>query len=178
MLEYIIYYIILCGMGYIIGSIPFSQWLNSDKELTHYGSTNIYRNSGFWKGLIVQTLDILKGMTVFFVLPQFQLMWLMSIMIGQILPCLWNKRGGKGVNTFFGGMFIINPLMTMFGFVIFLITYTETEIVAISSLISVLLITLSVGLINPLFVLLFILILMTHKPNLENILYQNKGLLK
>jgi len=167
MIEYIIYCILLVSLGYLIGSIPFSQYLNFDKKLSHWGSTNIYRHAGVWKGLLVQIFDISKGLTTILVLPQFQLIWLMSIMTGQMLPYLWKKRGGKGVNTFLGGMFIINPLLTLISSIIFLITFRLSKIVALSSLTMVLFISCYMSYTNSLFILLFIMIILSHISNLE-----------
>lgn len=167
MIESIIYYILLICIGYLIGSIPFSQYLNNDKNLSHFGSTNIYRNSGFWKGLLVQGFDIIKGMTVIFVFQPYQLIWLMSVMMGQILPIIWKKRGGKGVNTFLGGMFIINPTLTLIGLIIFLLTFKLSKVVAISSIVMVLFISYYMSYTNPLFILLFIIILLSHVSNFK-----------
>lgn len=159
-------------MAYMVGSIPFSQWLNSDKELTHYGSTNVYRNSGFLKGLAVQILDIAKGLTVLFVPEQYQFMYLITAMFGQILPCLWHKKGGKGVNTFFGGSLILDPYLTIVGLLIFGWTLAMSRYVSLASLASVLFISmvLVVTFNNPMFILLFYMITTTHISNIVNLL--------
>lgn len=163
-------YLIILILGYLIGTIPFSQWITK-KKLTHYGSTNIYRNVGFLKGLLVQTLDILKGITVIFIEPQYQVLYLMCVMVGQILPCIWNKKGGKGVNVLLGGILILFPSLAIFGIAGFSVILVESKYVSLASLTAVLFVSMILtSVINPIFFYFFLLVLITHWNNIEKIL--------
>lgn len=128
--------ILIAVLSYVIGSFPtaviisklFFRFDIREKGSGNMGSTNAFRVLGWKWGLLVQLLDILKGvLAVVFVADylgegvtfpnatSFEHLTLLKIMsgifavIGHIWSVFVSFRGGKGINTATGMLIAIAP---------------------------------------------------------------------
>ena len=130
-------------IGYLLGSIPFGviigrrsakidvRQLGSGKT----GATNVLRAAGKKAAGLVVTLDLLKGLLAvvfaglifredYMVMGGSGLWWLarsaqvlaaLAAIAGHKWPIFLGFRGGRGVATFFGGLFALCPVAALFG---------------------------------------------------------------
>jgi acyl phosphate:glycerol-3-phosphate acyltransferase len=146
-------------LAYFIGAIPFSIWIGKkfygvDVRTSgsgNAGATNTFRVLGTQAGILVLTLDILKG-----VLAVLLANWLgsenfsfeqmlyyrlgLGIMaaIGHIFPVYLNFKGGKGVATFFGVVIAIFPWAALICMGIFFLIFYTSHYVSLGSIIAAL----------------------------------------
>jgi len=144
-------------IAYLIGSIPTAYLFGrifKDIDIREYGSgnvgaTNIFRVVGRLPGVIVLIIDILKGLlcttwlaTAFLNLAPFSRPELYKILCGSasIIGHNWTIflrfRGGKGVATSAGVLIGLVPQIFWLSFVVWLIVFTITGYVSVSSIIS------------------------------------------
>ncbi|MFC1915944.1 glycerol-3-phosphate 1-O-acyltransferase PlsY [Chloroflexota bacterium] len=129
--------------GYLLGSIPFGviiskrytrvdvRQLGSGKT----GATNVLRAAGKKAAALVLVLDLLKGLLAvvfaglifngdYLVVGSSGLWWLqrsaqvlaaLAAIAGHKWPIFLKFRGGRGVATFFGGLFALCPVAALFG---------------------------------------------------------------
>jgi glycerol-3-phosphate acyltransferase PlsY len=142
-------------LAYMLGSIPAAVWIGKwvhNIDVRQHGSgnagtSNVIRVLGWKTGIPVLIIDILKGwlatmLPVFFNLAEpngalitnLQIMSGITAIIGHIFPVLAGFRGGKGVATVFGVLLALQPLLTIFCFVVFLLVLLITGIVSVSSM--------------------------------------------
>lgn len=135
--------ILFCVLNFLSGSIPFGflygliRGVDIRKEGSgNIGATNVGRLFGFWQGFIpITLLDMLKGAIgvilyrVFVSNDQSTLFYTMEILIGtsailghSFTPWLGFK-GGKGVATTAGVLFVISPVVALLSLLIFLLTF-------------------------------------------------------
>lgn len=191
--------IIITIVAYLLGAIPTSVWISRSFfkiDIRDYGSgnagaTNTFRVLGVKAGLIVFTVDILKGFLAVnlihftkYYIPHsgdyinIQLLLGIAAMIGHIFPIYVGFRGGKGVATLFGVICAISfyPTLIMAG--VFFTTLILTRYVSLASMIS--------GLSFPVLIIVVfkettpalvifslimaILMLFTHQKNIERLL--------
>ncbi len=150
--------------AYLVGSIPTAVWVSGlfyRRDIRDYGSgnagsTNTYRVLGFWPGLTVQLVDVLKGV-VAALLPQ----WLgaspaidwdmartqthqvylplscgLAAVVGHIYPVFADFRGGKGMNTLLGMMAAIFPLLAAISLGTFLLVLIAFRMVSLASMLA------------------------------------------
>ena len=114
-------FLILAGV-YMLGNIltaPLISQLFFKGDIRSEGSGNPgARNAGrlFGKKAFVATFvgDALKGAIAVGVARWFdfgELLALVAVMLGHVFPVTLKFRGGKGVSTFIGGLFVFNPLL-------------------------------------------------------------------
>ena len=113
--------------SYIVGSIPFGKLLGLSlgKDLQKEGSGNIgfanaWRVLGLKYGVLVLILDMAKGFVpTFIALKTFPLSQALMVagvvIIGHIFPIWLKLKGGKGVATYLGASFAINPILGLIG---------------------------------------------------------------
>lgn len=192
--------IILLVISYLIGSVPFGIIISRlffgfdirTKGSGNMGSTNVFRVLGRKWGIIVQIVDILKG-----VLPVLLAIWLLgsesilyqllagiSSVLGHIFPLFSGFKGGKGINTLAGMLIAISPNDTLSALAVFLIAFLSTGIVSLGSILAAVTITVSLLLRNylidsgvegflillPFFTAITILVLITHRKNISRLL--------
>ena len=197
-----IYSISAVLLAYLFGSIPSAVWIGQafyGVDVREYGSgnagaTNTFRVLGKKAGIVVMTIDILKGFTAtklaYFIGlsitgPQhssqfinFQLALGLTAVVGHLFPVFAGFRGGKGVATLFGMILAVNFPAAMLCVLIFVAVLLVTKYVSLSSICA--------GFSFPLgIVFLFhstvrsevlysmcvcILVLVTHQKNLERLL--------
>ncbi|MGM9971681.1 MAG: glycerol-3-phosphate 1-O-acyltransferase PlsY [Anaeroplasmataceae bacterium] len=135
-------------LSYVIGSMPFGLWIG--KAITgidvrehgskNIGTTNCIRVLGKKVGFLVFFFDVLKGMFVIilvrYILENFTsfdskipyLFYGLSAIIGHTFSIFLKFKGGKGVATSLGVVFILCPLaaincLIVFGIVLLLTGY-------------------------------------------------------
>jgi len=146
--------------GYLIGSIPIgylvSRWV-AKVDVRQYGSgktggTNVLRTAGIKAGLLVIAGDLAKGELAVviaglimdnsylavgsfgFGLPLAQVLAAMAALIGHNWSVFLKFKGGRGVATFFGGLFALLPMAALFGGEILLIGAVATRFVSLGSI--------------------------------------------
>jgi len=120
-------YLLLIIFGYLLGSIPWGYLISKAKGIDirkvgsgSIGGTNVIRALGTKWGLLVAVLDVLKGvipvyLAINFLTPhQYIGGWDWQIasvaitpVLGHIFPVWLGFKGGKGVATALGTLFIL-----------------------------------------------------------------------
>jgi len=142
-------------VAFLIGSIPFSLYIAravAGIDLRKHGSgnvgaTNVARTVGWKWGIAALLLDATKG-----VLPTLLLPWLMSepspalfhertlcgaaAVMGHMFSPWLGFRGGKGVATALGVVAVLAPVATGCAFLVFVLTFIFSRIVALSSILA------------------------------------------
>ena len=109
---------------YFLGSIPFALLVSRAKGVDlrsqgsgNLGATNVFRVMGWKFGLLVFLLDGFKGwLPTFLAIQVFDTPWLhvgvgVMAIIGHILSCFVQFKGGKGAATGLGVLLALNPLV-------------------------------------------------------------------
>ncbi len=142
-------------LAYLIGSIPTSLWVGRflyNIDLREHGSynagaTNTVRVLGVKVGLPVLIFDILKGyaatqLSTFFsgytegeyFMVQLKLLLGFIAVTGHLFPVFAGFKGGKGIATLLGIFIGLYPLPAFVSIGVFLLIFTITRIVSVSSL--------------------------------------------
>ncbi len=141
-METAIRVVVALGGAFLLGSIPFAVIVSKyvyhcdirDHGSGNAGATNVYRVLGWKAGLIVGTLDVLKGtaaagLAVILMRGQVTPEIADWVVIGAALAAMaghsyspWVKlRGGKGIATAAGALLIVTPWawpILLFSFVV------------------------------------------------------------
>ena len=123
-------------LSYISGSIPFGLILTNlflKKDIRKIGSknigaTNVLRTGNKFIAILTLLLDVLKGVAPVLVTNYYypNLIYLSALMalIGHIFPIWLKFKGGKGVATYLGIIFVLSiNLGLLFCFVWLLIAF-------------------------------------------------------
>ena len=139
-------------VAYLLGSIPSGLWIGQyffQKDIRQFGSgnlgsTNAFRVLGTKAGSIVLFCDVFKGflamilaMTVF---KQDSLspLWIASFaVIGHTFPLFASFKGGKAVATFAGMILAYQPLLLLYGLLIFLVLLAITRMVSLTAMVTI-----------------------------------------
>ena len=145
-------FIIGALVAYLLGSIPSGLWIGQyffQKDIRQFGSgnlgsTNAFRVLGTKAGSIVLFCDVFKGflamilaMTVF---KQESLspLWIASFaVIGHTFPLFASFKGGKAVATFAGMILAYQPLLLLYGLIIFLVLLAITRMVSLTAMLTI-----------------------------------------
>ncbi|HUW72067.1 MAG TPA: glycerol-3-phosphate 1-O-acyltransferase PlsY [Candidatus Humimicrobiaceae bacterium] len=111
---------LLIIFGYLLGSIPWGFLISKFKGVDikkvgsgNIGGTNVVRGLGLKWGLLVGVLDVLKGVIPIFLATKFLFLdWqiapvAIASVLGHIFPVWLNFKGGKGVATTVGVLFVL-----------------------------------------------------------------------
>jgi len=145
----IIYWLISMGIGYLAGSIPFGLLLakaSGQGDIRKIGSgnigaTNVLRTGRKDIAAITLLLDAAKaGLTGFLIqnwlgLP-FGYIAAAAALIGHCYPVWLGFKGGKGVATFFGGLFALVWPIGILAALIWLATALITKYSSLGALIA------------------------------------------
>ncbi|MFC1961761.1 glycerol-3-phosphate 1-O-acyltransferase PlsY [Chloroflexota bacterium] len=154
-------YLAVALIGYLLGSIPFgliiSKWstridirkVGSGKT----GTTNVLRTAGKKAATLVLILDLTKGALAVFIAglifgkqyaviagysvwltPSAQVLAAFTAIIGHSWPVFVRFRGGRGVATFLGGLFILCPPAALFGGEVLIIGAGLTRYMSLGSI--------------------------------------------
>jgi glycerol-3-phosphate acyltransferase PlsY len=140
--------------AFLIGGIPTGYAVVKalyHKDIRNIGSgnsgtTNVKRNFGFYPALITATIDILKSSSLVFLAGYFfEDMWMQIfvaslLVLGNIFSPFLKFKGGKGVATAFGTLFVVSPLDMFFLFIIWFTFLKISRIMSLMNLILVLII--------------------------------------
>jgi len=112
--------ILLIIFGYLFGSISFSYLIPKAKGIDirkigsgNVGGTNVIRALGLKFGLLATILDLLKAVIPVYLATRFLLFdWQIALVaitpvFGHIFPVWLNFKGGKGVGSTVGVLFIL-----------------------------------------------------------------------
>lgn len=138
-------------LAYLIGSIPSGLWIGKifygidirEHGSGNLGGTNTFRTLGKKAGLIVTTMDVLKG-TLATLLPVMfgidadlhPLITGTAAVVGHMFPIFAGFRGGKAVATSGGLLLGYAPILFLIIFVVFFISLYICKYVSLSSMIS------------------------------------------
>lgn len=154
---------LLCPIAYLWGGLNFSKIVARLRhvDLTAIGSgnagaTNVGRALGFGWFLVVIILELLKGAAIVGTGYLFCSLWTgeynftvsvahyvvmlamgMAAIVGDIFPVWYRFRGGKGIATWIGMGFFMNPIMMLLDAVVFIPLLCLTRIMSISTLLGV-----------------------------------------
>lgn len=154
--EYFGATMIFVVVGYLIGSISWSIIITKfkyhddirTKGSGNAGATNTLRNFGIKVGLIVFILDILKPIIAALIAYEVKIHstnFLSGILvqaaafgaiIGHIFPIFFKFKGGKGAASFLGLFILMNWLIAIIGFFVFMIIVFKTKMVSAGSILA------------------------------------------
>lgn len=144
--------VILTGVAYLIGSIPFGYLIvraggAGDVRETGSGgtgATNVTRRAGKWAGVATLALDALKGAAAvllarWLVAPDFGVnAWVaacaVAVVVGHCFPVWLKFRGGKGVATGLGVFLALAPPTVPLALAAFLLVVWRTRYVSLGSI--------------------------------------------
>lgn len=150
-MEYFIYGLI----AYLLGSVPTAVWVGKMKygiDIREHGSrnagaTNTFRVLGKKPGVVVLSIDVLKGFTAVFIpfifsgyswaseeLINIQLVAAIMAVLGHVFPLFAGFRGGKGVATSLGVVIGIHPLAAGICMGLFLIVFISSKFVSLGAI--------------------------------------------
>lgn len=183
------YFILLIIFGYLLGSIPWGFLFSKLKGIDirkvgsgATGTTNVIRALGIKWGLLVAILDFLKG-----VIPTYLAIKLLIVdwqivlvvitpVLGHIFPAWLKFKGGKGVATTLGVLFVLldwKILLILFFF--WLLVIAVFQIMSLTNLLMVSFLPLALWFSSfslaylSLGWVLFALIWWSHRENLKRI---------
>lgn len=150
-------YFIFGSIAYLLGSIPTAVWLGKTKygiDVREHGSknagaTNTFRVLGKKPGIVVLSIDILKGFIAVFLpflagvgawdsneLIQVKLVCALMAVIGHVLPLFAGFKGGKGVATSLGVIIGVHPSAAAICVVLFLIVFITSKFVSLGAIVA------------------------------------------
>ncbi len=147
-------------IGYLLGSIPIGVLVGrrlAGKDVRQCGSgkmgaTNVARVAGSKAGMMVASLDILKGVTAVSLAGiaiggeylavggiglgrlSAQVLAALAAIAGHTWPVFLKFHGGRGVATFFGGLVALYPAAAIFGGEVLVIGAGLTRYVSLGSI--------------------------------------------
>ena len=184
--------ILAITISYLMGSIPFGLILSKvflKKDIRKIGSgnigaTNVLRTGNKIIGYSTLSLDILKAVIPLlyfkFYFPEFIYVSSLSIFIGHVFP-LWLKfKGGKGVATYVGILFSISYIFGLVFAASWLLIFFISRYSSLGSILASLMIPVFIFF-NPnyeneyFFIIMFILILFTHRENVKRLINKEES---
>lgn len=134
-------------LGYLAGSVPFAYLLARLRGVDvrfagsgNVGAANVLRTTGAWRGVIVMSLDMLKGIGAVVMAqgvsnngPLIALSGAAAI-VGHIYPVWLRFHGGKGVAVAAGVFTMLSPAATAFAAALFLATAWITRYISLASI--------------------------------------------
>ena len=185
---------------YLIGSLPFAlilTKLSGFGDIRNIGSgnvgaTNVLRTGNKYLAFIVLSLDIIKGFVPLIILQFYfeDLSMLNKIIlghfaiIGHIFPIWLKFKGGKGVATYIGFLFSINPYIGLSFLILWLVVALSTKYSSLGSLTAILIAPIYFIFINfnlyigIFFIYLSLIIYLKHSENIKRLLNKTESKIK
>ena len=179
-------------ISYLVGSVPFGFILTKiflKKDIRDIGSgnigaTNVLRTGNKIIGYLTLSLDILKAVIpvlyIKFNYPELVYVSSLSVFIGHVFP-LWLKfKGGKGVAAYVGILFSINYILGFVFIASWLIIFFILRYSSLGSILATFIIPVFIFF-NPnyeseyFFIIMFILILFTHRENVKRLINKEES---
>ena len=169
--------------SYISGSIPFGLiitklFLNKDIRKVgskNIGATNVFRTGNKLIAVLTLLLDIFKGVVPIIITSYYfqNLIYLSGLLafLGHIFPVWLKFKGGKGIATYLGILFVISFKLGLIFCLTWIIVVLITKYSSLSSIVSALVIFLISVYQNNLelnffLFIVFVIILYTHRQNI------------
>ena len=169
--------------SYISGSIPFGLILTKlflNKDIRKIGSknigaTNVFRTGNKLIAVLTLLLDIFKGVVPIIITSYYfqNLIYLSGLLafLGHIYPVWLKFKGGKGIATYLGILFVISFKLGLIFCLTWIIVALITKYSSLSSIVSALVIFLISVYQNNLelnffLFIVFVIILYTHRQNI------------
>ena len=169
-----------------MGSIPFGFILTKiflKKDIREIGSgnigaTNALRTGNKVIGYSTLALDILKSVTTIIFVKIFyeDFLYLASlcVFLGHVFPIWLRFKGGKGVATYLGILFVINFYFGVIFIISWFITFFISKFSSLSSLVGAASIPLYLLMLSEFdqvifFTIMFVLIFFTHRENIKRL---------
>ena len=169
--------------SYISGSIPFGLiltklFLNKDIRKVgskNIGATNVFRTGNKLVAVLTLLLDIFKGVVPIIITSYYfqNLIYLSGLMafLGHIFPVWLKFKGGKGIATYLGILFVMSFKLGLIFCLTWIIVVLITKYSSLSSIVSALVIFLISVYQNNLelnffLFFVFVIILYTHRQNI------------
>ena len=134
-------------LGYLAGSVPFAYLLARLKGIDvriagsgNVGAANVLRTTGPWRGVIVMSLDVAKGIGAVAIAHMLAggtaLIALTgaAAVVGHIYPVWLRFHGGKGVAVAAGVFTLLSPGATAIAAALFLIIAWITRYISLASI--------------------------------------------
>ena len=191
---------ILIIIFYAIGSLPFAlvlTKLSGFGDIRNIGSgnvgaTNVLRTGNKYLAFIVLSLDIIKGFIPLIILQVYfeDLSLLNKIIlghfaiIGHIFPIWLKFKGGKGVATYIGFLFSINPYIGLLFLILWMAVALSTKYSSLGSLTAILVAPIYFIFINfnlyigIFFIYLSLIIYLKHTENIKRLLNKTESKIK
>ena len=185
---------------YLIGSLPFAlilTKLSGFGDIRNIGSgnvgaTNVLRTGNKYLAFIVLSLDIIKGFIPLIILQfYFEDLSLLNkiilghfAIIGHIFPIWLKFKGGKGVATYIGFLFSINPYIGLSFLILWLVVALSTKYSSLGSLTAILVAPIYFIFINfnlyigIFFIYLSLIIYLKHGENIKRLLNKTESKIK
>lgn len=193
------YYLAQLLGGFLVGSLPWGLWMGwivKKKDIRTLGSgnlgaTNVFRQVGWFAGLLVLLLDAGKGYLATTIIPTLlpgsenypylRLVGGLAAVTGHVLTPFASFRGGKGVATSLGVFLGLAPLATALSFGVWMLFVAISGIVSLGSVVAALVLPLAVYLTRAtvrnhweavlvLAFLLTLIIWVRHRANLKRLM--------
>ena len=187
--------LLIFSLSYLSGSIPFGLilakfFLNKDLRKIgskNIGATNVLRTGNKLIASLTLMFDITKGVIPVLITKEYftDLLYLSSLasFLGHIFPVWLKFKGGKGVATYLGIMFVLSFKLSFIFCISWIIISLVTKYSSLSSIMSALIIFMFAFLNNNfeltsyLFIT-FIIILYTHRQNIVRIKNKSEDKIK
>jgi len=192
--------LLLIILFYLIGSLPFAlilTKLSGFGDIRNIGSgnvgaTNVLRTGNKLLAIIVLSLDILKGLIPYLIIHIYfnELSLLNKIflchfaVIGHIYPIWLKFKGGKGVATYIGFLFGLNPYIAISFLLIWLVVAYMSKYSSLGSLVGIFVapayfIFINFNLnISIFFIYLSFVIVIKHKENIKRLINKTESKIK
>tara|TARA_B100000965_G_scaffold327128_1_gene289822 strand:+ start:416 stop:1018 length:603 start_codon:yes stop_codon:yes gene_type:complete len=192
--------LLLIILFYLIGSLPFAlilTKLSGFGDIRNFGSgnvgaTNVLRTGNKLLAIIVLSLDILKGLIPYLIIHIYfnELTLLNKIflchfaIIGHIYPIWLKFKGGKGVATYIGFLFGLNPFIAISFLLIWLVVAYITKYSSLGSLVGIFIAPAYFIFINfnfnisIFFIYLSFVIVIKHKENIKRLINKTESKIK
>lgn len=152
----ILYLVIFSVVAYLLGSIPSAVWVGKsfygvdvrEQGSKNAGATNTFRILGKKAGIIVLSIDVLKGFVAVYLpflvankigtdqVVLIQLACGVSVFLGHIFPLFAQFRGGKGVATSLGIIVALHPAAAGICVLLFLLVLIRTHYVSLGAIVA------------------------------------------
>ena len=192
--------LLLIILFYLIGSLPFAlilTKLSGFGDIRNIGSgnvgaTNVLRTGNKLLAIIVLSLDILKGLIPYLIINIYfnELSLLNKIflchfaVIGHIYPIWLKFKGGKGVATYIGFLFGLNPYIAISFLLIWLVVAYMSKYSSLGSLVGIFVAPAYFIFINfnfnisIFFIYLSFVIVIKHKENIKRLINKTESKIK
>ncbi|MBR3133300.1 MAG: glycerol-3-phosphate 1-O-acyltransferase PlsY [Clostridia bacterium] len=201
-------YIVIAVIAYLIGSISFSVIFTKkfagfdvrDKGSKNAGSTNVLRTAGKRVAALTLVCDILKGVVAIYIAKAIGHIFdfehidyliqvaALAVVTGHTFPIFFGFKGGKGVATSLGVLFVMNWQIALICLVFALVLMVLTRIVAIGSIAAAILFPILTIFIKENYnepgnyvvfgIILAVLVCFNHRSNIHRIMNGKENALK